>query len=75
MSKSDYYRPAAYQVLQIARCESCKQEREYANDQHVDGGRCFCGGVLRVCGESYPASADDWDEERDDTNSEWHRRR
>lgn len=75
MSKSDYYRPAEYQIRQIAKCDTCRRETEYMNDQQVDGGRCVCGGTLRVIGESYPASSDDWDEERDDTNSDWHRRR
>lgn len=50
-------------------------ENEYMNDQQVDGGRCSCGGVLRVIGESYPSNADDWEEERDSVNDDWHKRR
>lgn len=75
MSRADYYRPASYQVRQIARCDTCRCETEFMSDQHVDGGRCACGGVLRVIGESYPASSDEWDEERDSVDGEWRRRR
>lgn len=70
----DYRRPADYQIRQIAKCNSCGAENEYMNDQQVDGGRCCCGGALAVIGESYPASSDDWDEERDTQDGEWHRR-
>ena len=74
MSRSDYLRPANYQIHQIAKCGSCGIESEYADDQQVDGGRCMCGGSLRVIGESYPASSDDWDEERDTQDGQWRRR-
>jgi hypothetical protein len=75
MSKADYYRPARYQINTVARCGSCGQEREYPSAQQVDGSPCFCGGTLRAVGESYPASSDDWDEERDSVNGPWRTRR
>jgi hypothetical protein len=74
MTKAYYRRPADYQISQIAKCGTCSAESEYMNDQTVDGGRCFCGGTLRVIGEIYPLSADDWDEERDTQDGEWRRR-
>ena len=75
MSRADYYRPADYQIRQIAKCNSCGNESEYMNDQVVDGGRCPCGGRLSIIGESYPASSDDWDEERDSCGDAWRQRR
>lgn len=75
MSRADYERPARYQINTVARCETCRQEREYSSDQSLSGARCFCGGSLTVVGESYPASADDWDEERDTQDGEWRRKR
>jgi len=74
MPKSDYYRPSEQQIRSIYRCTSCRQENEYMSDQLVEGGRCGCGGRLTFAGETYPASADDWDEERRDDGS-WGRRR
>lgn len=70
--KSDYYRPSEQQVRSIYRCTSCRGEQEFMSDQSVEGGRCPCGGSLTFAGESYPASSDDWDEERID--GEWRRR-
>lgn len=74
MSRSDYRRPADYQIRQVARCELCSSEGEYSNDQQIDGGKCQCGGTLHVVGESYPSNSDDWDEERDTQDGEWRRR-
>jgi len=74
MSRADYRRPADYQVRQIGKCDSCGAENEYMNNQLVDGEPCGCGGTLRVIGESYPASADDWDEERDTRDGQWRSR-
>ena len=62
MSRADYYRLAWDQVHQIAWCASCGREVEYDAQQSTDGP-CVCGGRMRLCGESYPASADDWNEE------------
>ena len=72
MSKSDYYRPSEQQIRNIYRCTTCQLEDEYMADQSVEGGRCPCGGSLTFAGESYPASADDWNEERVD--GEWRSR-
>lgn len=74
MARSDYLRPAEWQVRSIYRCMSCRNEQEFMSDQTVEGGRCGCGGTLTHAGETYPASADDWEEERCD-DGEWRRRR
>jgi hypothetical protein len=74
VSRSDYRRPADYQVRQIAKCSACGREGEYMNDQQVDGTRCRCGGSLQVIGESYPADSEEWDEERDTQDGQWRRR-
>lgn len=34
-----------------------------------------CGGYVVLIGESYPASADDWHEERESVNGAWRRKR
>jgi DNA-directed RNA polymerase subunit RPC12/RpoP len=73
MSRSDYYRPSEQQVRSIYRCTTCRGEQEFMSDQTVEGGRCPCGGRLTSAGESYPASSDDWDEERRPDGS-WGRR-
>jgi hypothetical protein len=73
MAKADYYRPADYQVNHIYQCNTCRREHEQSSIYGV--GKCPCGGTFQQVGESYPASVDEWDEERDDTNSDWHRRR
>ncbi len=72
MSKSDYRRPADYQINDVYQCDRCRREVEQVSVYGV--GQCSCGGNLQKVGESYPASAEDWDEERDATNSECHRR-
>jgi DNA-directed RNA polymerase subunit RPC12/RpoP len=74
VSRSDYYRPASWQVRNIFRCTTCGAENEYMADQHVEGGRCGCGGRLTKAGESYPADADEWAEQRD-PDGEWRSRR
>lgn len=74
MSRSDYYRPAEYQIRDIYRCTSCGAENEYHHDQAVEGTSCHCGGRLTKMGESYPADPDDWDEQRD-PDGEWRQRR
>ena len=72
MNRSDYRRPADYQVNILYRCATCRREVEQVSVYGV--GRCHCGGELEQIGESYPASADDWDEERNTQDGEWHRR-
>jgi DNA-directed RNA polymerase subunit RPC12/RpoP len=74
MSRSDYYRPAEWQIRKIYRCTSCRSENEYMADQHVEGGRCPCGGTLTYAGETYPADSNYWEEQRD-PDGEWRSRR
>ena len=73
MGISDYRRPADYQVHHHYRCTRCGHEVEV---ESVYGGPegCRCGGHMQFSGESYPASAEDWDEERDPHDGEWRRR-
>lgn len=75
MSRSDYRRPAEYQIRHHYRCASCGNEQEFMSDQTVEGGRCPCGGTLTFAGESYPGDSNDWDEERDSQDGEWRQRR
>ena len=75
MSKSDYYRPSEQQIHNHFRCDQCRKEIEVTYQENYSGGRCVCGGTFQASGESYPANTEKWDEERDDTNSDWHRRR
>lgn len=74
MSRSDYLRPAQWQIRHIYRCMSCRQEQEFLSDQTVEGGRCPCGGTLTFAGETYPGNSDEWDEERGN-DGDWHQRR
>jgi DNA-directed RNA polymerase subunit RPC12/RpoP len=75
MSKSDYRRPADYQVERDYRCRRCGHEqRPLAGDSAMMP--CpQCGGYVEMIGESYPSNADDWDESRDDINGDWHNER
>ena len=72
MSKSDYYRPADYQVIVHYRCDKCGAETEQPSCYGV--GDCSCGGQFIRNGESYPANSDDWNEQRD-PDGEWRERR
>lgn len=62
MSRSDYERPAFYQIQKIYRCQKCGHE------QHPPAGFSAampcpqCRGWVECVGESYPGNADDWDE-------------
>ena len=71
MSKSDYYRPAPYQINSVYRCVVCGQETDIPSMESAT--TCGCGGRLECIGESHPASADDWDEERG-PDGEWRQR-
>ena len=68
---SDYRRPADYQIKDVYECQRCKAEFELESFYDVSSQRCHCGGSLQKVGESYPASSDDWHEERDGVNDEW----
>ena len=67
MSKSDYRRPADYQIYKHYRCRSCGNETE-TEYFYAPPSSCRCGGRMDFAGESYPANADDWHEERDNVN-------
>lgn len=71
MAKSDYRRPADYQITNHFKCSSCGRETEQ-NSVYAAPEACpSCGGPLQHAGESYPASADDWHEERDNVNDDF----
>lgn len=72
MANQDYYRPSQAQINTIYRCATCGSEMEVCSIYSAD--KCSCGGSLRECGESYPSSSDDWDEQRD-PDGEWRERR
>lgn len=71
MSKSDYYRPAAYQIIEHYRCSGCGREIEV---ESVYAPALCCGMYPQKTGESYPASSDDWDEEKG-RDGYWRQRR
>lgn len=73
MAKSDYRRPADYQINEHFRCRSCGRETEQPSI-YGKPETCSCGGPLDYIGESYPASSDDWHEERDDVNDDFRNR-
>jgi len=62
MSRSDYERPADYQINRFYTCAQCGDEREYPNDVRSSFPCMDCGGAMQFSGESYPSNADDWDE-------------
>lgn len=66
-------RPAEYQIRNHFKCDSCQNEIEVTAGNTAT--RCHCGGTYQFAGESYPASSDDWDEERDSEYGEWRQRR
>lgn len=69
---NDDYRPASYQVTKYYICQSCGHETEMVSCYGV--GQCHCGGTYVESGESYPADASEWDEQRD-PDGEWRERR
>jgi hypothetical protein len=73
VARSDYYRPSENQIRHHYKCDTCKAEIELMFGDSAD--TCPCGGTMRFSGESYPANSDEWDEERDTQDGEWHRRR
>jgi len=75
MSRGDYERPAWYQISTLYRCRACGREQEVSAGMSASMPCPDCGGYVVRSGESYPASADDWDEERDSVNSDWRRKR
>lgn len=70
MARSDYRRPADYQVTHHYQCTACGTET--AAESFYEGpAACYCGGRMEFAGESYPANADDWQEERDNVNDDF----
>lgn len=48
MSKSDYYRPADYQIDYVWKCSACGAEIEQVS--LYDVGKCRCGGMMQKVG-------------------------
>ena len=62
MSRSDYERPAFYQVNRIYRCRACGHEQEVPPGFSAQMPCPMCGGYVDRVGESYPGDPDAWDE-------------
>lgn len=69
---SDYYRPSQGQIDNCYRCNSCGSERDHPS---IYAAPLCCGREMVKSGESYPASPEDWDEERDTVDGDWRSRR
>jgi len=67
---SENKRPADYQVMDIYECATCGAESEQVSV--YGAGHCMCGGSFVKVGESYPASTDDWDEQRDTQDGQFY---
>ena len=70
---NDNYRPSEQQIDHIYECEACHSTTEVCSI-YGEPSQCRCGGHYRFVGESYPASSDEWDEQRD-PDGEWRERR
>lgn len=70
---NNYRRPADYQITHFYRCTQCGHEEE-VQSFYAGPESCYCGGHMQFAGESYPASSEEWDEERDTQDGEWRRR-
>lgn len=68
---NDYRRPADYQINHHYRCDGCGDEIEISSVYSAPSF-CRCGNAYRFVGESYPASSQEWHEERDDVNDAFH---
>lgn len=75
MSRSDYERPAWYQINTLYRCQKCGHEQDVRAGESARMPCPMCRGFVVKIGESYPGSADDWDEERDGLYGEWRQKR
>lgn len=67
----DNLRPAEYQIHQHYKCRVCGHETEVG---YGEGPYDHCGQQMANAGESYPGDSRDWDEERDNEYSPWHKR-
>jgi len=81
MSRSDYERPAWYQIEKLYRCKKCGYEQRMPQGYYAQFPCPMCKGFVERIGESYPANADDWDEEKTnsrgqrDVNGNWHQKK
>lgn len=75
MNRGDYERPAWYQIERLYQCRSCKHEQRVRAGESAVMPCYYCGGWVEHTGESYPGSANDWDECRDSVSSPWRRKR
>jgi hypothetical protein len=71
---NDYRRPADYQIKHHYTCVACGEGVE-TESCYGAPMLCPCGGRYEFSGESYPADSQEWDEERNDINDEFHTRR
>ena len=69
MPKSDYFRPASYQIKRIYRCKRCGHEQEIGPQMRAQMPCPCCGGFVEFVGEAYPGDADEWDEVK--VNGQW----
>lgn len=76
MPRTDYERPAWYQIDSIYQCENCNHEQIVRAGFSAIMPCPMCGGYVSRVGESYPGNVDDWDEVRSgyDINGEWVRK-
>ena len=73
MGRSDYQRPADYQINTVYRCVGCRHETE--TNYGAPRVCPYCGENYIAVGESYPADPDDWDESRNRVNGPWRNER
>lgn len=69
---SDYRRPSMGQIDNNYECRVCRSTREHPS---MYAPPLCCGVEMIQTGESYPASSDDWGEERDTVDGPWRDRR
>lgn len=71
MSRSDYEKPAWYQINKIYECQQCGDKQEIPLNMMAQMPCPCCGGWVTRVGGSYPGNANDWDMERDNINAPW----
>jgi tRNA G26 N,N-dimethylase Trm1 len=64
MSRSDYERPAWYQIEKLYKCRRCGLEQKVPQGDSAQFPCPYCRGFVERIGESYPGDSNDWDEER-----------
>lgn len=75
MSRADYERPAWYQIGRLYRCQKCGHEQDVRAQESAQMPCPRCRGFVVKVGETYPGSADEWDEERTSVNDPWRLKR